>query len=379
MSCCGNNLLGGNNKVIKYYGSDLIAVDGGNTVAKLPLGDIRIPYKQVINSQIILKPGQTNYLLNFLGLGDNANLLAIAAKYDAKAKIEADNYVQYNYYDDFSRMYAFSSILTLSGNSTNRLKQLYLNNPNQTYAVTLNVMVATIDDTYSFFNATSGQDMAFSGLKYTDIITWVPGETIAILNPSLTPMAYIQLQNIASIERVGKILVLDDVSLGYIYLDFIDVFNAQQAHSLINWSMEGPNRVIQDLDPIADLLAPTIFFTNNVTLLGATFAGPYNSDQGDNFVSSTMSIATYSGAITHYDIINYTIDHVYDYRGSATGSTSGDGLIGLTGTSIIVTGTAGVTFNYITLPGTYSVTYNITDIAENSVSFADHVILNISL
>ena len=34
MSCCGNNLLGGNNKVIKYYGSDLIAVDGSNTVAR---------------------------------------------------------------------------------------------------------------------------------------------------------------------------------------------------------------------------------------------------------------------------------------------------------------------------------------------------------
>ncbi len=377
MSCCGNNLLGGNNQVIKYYGSDLIAVNGGNTVARLPLGEIRIPYKQVINSQVILKPGQTNYLLNFSGLGDNANLLAIAATYDKKSLIETDNFVQYNYFDDFSRMYAFDNILTLSGNSTNRVKQIYLNNPNQTYSVILNVMVATIDDTYSFFNATSGQDMAFSGLKYTDIITWVPNESIAILNPSLTPMAYIQLQNIASIERVGKILVLDDTSLGFIYLDFIDIFNAQQAHSLINWSMEGPDRVIQDLDPVADLLAPTIFFSSNVTLLGATFAGPYNSDQGDNFFSSTMSIATYSGAITHIDIINYTIDHVYDYRGSATGSTAGDGLISLTASNIIVTGTAGVTFSFITTPGTYSVTYNIVDIAENAVSFADQIVLNI--
>ncbi len=377
MSCCGNNLLGGNNKVIKYYGSDLIAVDGSNTVARLPLGDIRVPYKQVINSQIILKPGQTNYLLNFMGLGDNANLLAIAVAYDKKSKIETENFVQYNYYDDFSRMYAFNTILTLSGNSTNRVKQIYLSNPNQTYAVTLNVMVATIDDTYSFFNATTGQDMAFSGLRYTDIITWVPNESIAILNPSLTPMAYIQLQNIASIERAGKILILDDVSMGYIYLDFIDIFNAQQAHSLINWSMEGTDRVIQDLDPIADLLPPTIFFTSNVDLVGATFVGPYNTEQGDYFVSATMSIATYSGAITHIDIINYTIDYVYDYRGSATGSTAGDGLISLTASNIIVTGTAGVTFSYITTPGTYSVTYTIIDLAANSVSYAEQLVLNI--
>lgn len=377
MSCCGNNLLGGNNKVIKYYGSDLIAVDGSNTVARLPLGDIRVPYKQVINSQIILKPGQTNYLLNFMGLGDNANLLAIAVSYDKKSKIETENFIQYNYYDDFSRMYAFNTILTLSGNSTNRVKQIYLSNPNQKYAVTLSVMVATIDDTYSFFNATTGQDMAFSGLRYTDIITWVPNESIAILNPSLTPMAYIQLQNIASIERAGKILILDDVSMGYIYLDFIDIFNAQQAHSLINWSMEGTDRVIQDLDPIADLLPPTIFFTSNVDLVGATFAGPYNTDQGDYFMSSTMSIATYSGAITHIDIINYTIAYVYDYRGSATGSTAGDGLISLTASNIIVTGTAGVTFSYITTPGTYSVTYTIIDLAANSVSYAEQLVLNI--
>ena len=377
MSCCGNNLLGGNNKVIKYYGSDLIAVDGSNTVARLPLGDIRIPYRQVINSQIILKPGQTNYLLNFLGLGDNANLLAIAVSYDKKSKIETNNFIQYNYYDDFSRIYAFSTILTLSGNSTNRVKQIYLSNPNKTHAVTLNIMIGNIDDTYSFFNSTTGQDMAFSGLRYTDIITWVPNESIAILNTSLTPMAYIQLQNIASIERAGKILILDDVSMGYIYLDFIDIFNAQQAQSLINWSMEGTNRVIQDLDPIADLLPPTIFFTSNVNLVGATFAGPYNTNQGNHFMSTTMSVATYSGAITHVDIINYTIAYVYDYRSSATGSTAGDGLISLTSSNIIVTNTSGVTFSYITLPGTYSVTYTIIDIAANSVSYAEQLVLNI--
>ncbi len=100
-------------------------------------------------------------------------------------------------------------------------------------------------------------------------------------------------------------------------------------------------------------------------------------EQGDYFVSATMSIATYSGAITHIDIINYTIDYVYDYRGSATGSTAGDGLISLTASNIIVTGTAGVTFSYITTPGTYSVTYTIIDLAANSVSYAEQLVLNI--
>ena len=94
-------------------------------------------------------------------------------------------------------------------------------------------------------------------------------------------------------------------------------------------------------------------------------------------MSTTMSVATYSGAITHVDIINYTIAYVYDYRSSATGSTAGDGLISLTSSNIIVTNTSGVTFSYITLPGTYSVTYTIIDIAANSVSYAEQLVLNI--
>ncbi len=386
MSCCGNNrLLGNNNNVIKYYGSDLIAVEGANTIAKLPLGFIRIPYKQVLTGRVILNPGQSNYLINFLGMGDNANLLCLTAKYDVKAKIETENYIQYNYFDDFSRMYAFNSVLTLSGNSTNRVKQIYIHNPNQNYSVTVEMMCAVIDDTYSFFNTTSGQDMAFSGLKYTDIVTWVPGESIAILNSSNAvpplggvPMAYIQLQNISSIERVGKILIIDDTSLGFIYLDFIDDFNAEQAQSLISWSTEGTDRVIQDLDPRFDVLDPTIYFTSDVTLVGATFAGPYNSDQGDYFDSATISLGTYSGAITKLDIINYTIDYVYDYRGGLTGSTAGDGLITLTASNVIVTGTANTPLTYITVPGTYSVTFDITDIATNAVDLTNYIILNVT-
>ena len=369
---CNNTLFGGNNNVIKYYGSDLIAVEGANTIAKLPLGDIRIPYKQVITNRIILKPAQTNYLLNFLGLGNAANLLAITATYDLKSKIEPNNFMQYNYFDDFTRMYSFSQVLTLTGNSTNRVKQIYLHNPSATYSVTLNVMCAVIDDTYSFFNdadAFNQMDTAYSGVKYTDINSWV-SDSIVIFN------TIIELQNITSMLLSNKILIITDSSAGHIYLDFIDLYNANQAHSLISWAKTSSGN-IQDLDGLADLLPPTIYFTPNINLSGSTFSGTFsfNSDDGTYFISSTMSLGTFSGTISKSDIIDYVIDYVYDYRG--TGSTVGDGLMSITYSNITISGTAGHTFSSITASGTYSITFNIVDIATNSVDSNDFVLLRV--
>jgi hypothetical protein len=42
-------------------------------------------------------------------------------------------------------------MMVLTGNSNNRVKQLYLTNPNSKYTVSLEIMVAVIDDNYSFF------------------------------------------------------------------------------------------------------------------------------------------------------------------------------------------------------------------------------------
>ena len=61
---CGANLFGTKSQFIKTNGGDFIAVDGSNTRERLILSDLRIPYKQILKSRIILKTGQINYLLN---------------------------------------------------------------------------------------------------------------------------------------------------------------------------------------------------------------------------------------------------------------------------------------------------------------------------
>ena len=83
MSCqLGINSIFGANNYIKFLNSDIVAIEGPNTLERLIAGDIKIPYKQVLKGRIILKAGQTNYLMNHLGLGDNATFVAIIARYD---------------------------------------------------------------------------------------------------------------------------------------------------------------------------------------------------------------------------------------------------------------------------------------------------------
>jgi hypothetical protein len=61
---------------IKVNGG-VVAIEGSNILERLTVSDLRMPYKQILKSRVILKPGQTNYLLNFLGLVDNAKFLCI--------------------------------------------------------------------------------------------------------------------------------------------------------------------------------------------------------------------------------------------------------------------------------------------------------------
>ena len=216
-SVCGGSLFGPSSQYIKLNGGDFIAVEGSNTRERLIASDLRMPYKQLLKSRIILKPGQVNYLLNHLGLGDNATFVAIKALYDPKSVIEDDNYIQWNFYTDFSKLYSMAQMLVLTGNSTHRVQQIYLTNPNPNYPVYLDVMCAVIDDNYSFFQDVTNQSgLSFDGLRYTDILTHVVNESIVLMSADLvpSPMAYIMLANINTIERLGRILIVDDSAVG---------------------------------------------------------------------------------------------------------------------------------------------------------------------
>jgi len=151
MGVCGQSLFGSGSNYIKVADGSFVAVEGSTIAEKLIMSDLRMPYKQLLKAKIMLKPGQTDYLLNHLGLGDNATFLAIKVTYDPKSVIEEDNYINWKYYDDITKVNSMAQMLVLTGNSTNRIPQLFLTNPNEKYGVSLEVMIAVIDDNSSYF------------------------------------------------------------------------------------------------------------------------------------------------------------------------------------------------------------------------------------
>lgn len=384
---CGANLFGTKSQFIKTNGGDFIAVDGSNTRERLILSDLRIPYKQILKSRIILKVGQANYLLNHLGLGDNATFLCMKAAYDTKSVIEADNYINWSYYDDLTRINYFADMMVLTGNSTHRIPQIYLTNPSTKYAVYIDVMVGVIDDNYSIFTDTLNQyGTSFVGLEYTDIHSHVVGESIVINDKSspVRPLIYIRLSDINSIERSGHILTIDDSSLGTIFLQFLTDNDTFQAHSLLNYVLQNPSTNIDTLSPINDNLDPILYFYSQVgntqsndyilyndgIVIGATFSTPYNTfDDGLTF-STTISLTqsgTASGTIIDRNQLIYLlVDYIEDNR---------DGYMIMQESNLIITGTSG-SISSILNPGTYSLTFDFSDIAHN---YLDGVIVNLNI
>jgi hypothetical protein len=370
---CSGNLFGNRSQFIKTNGGDFIAVEASNTRERLILSDLRIPYKQILKSRVILKTGQTNYLLNHLGLGDNATFLCIKAVYDSKAVIEADRYVNWSYYDNLTRVNSFADMMVLTGNSTNRVPQLYLTNPSTKYPVYLDVMVGVIDDNYSIFTDTINQSgTTFTGLEYTDIHTHVQGESLVINDKSspVRPLIYIRLSDINSIERSGQILIIDDSSLGTVFLQFLTENDTYQAHSLLNYVLQNPNTIIDNLNPVIDSFDPILYFydmVNNeyITLNGATAGVPYNTNQGNTF-STSMSLSSFGSYINKSQLIYSLVDYITDNR---------DGYMNILPSNLIISGSSG-TVDTILNVGTYSLSFDFSDIAHN---YLDGVIVNLNI
>ncbi len=371
MSCGGTSVFGNQSQFIKFQGNDIVAVDGVTTVERLLGGDIRIPYKQLLKSRVILRTGQTNYLLNHLGMGDNATFLAIKATYNSASVNEEDNYILWNYYDDFSKTYPMDQIMILTGNSSNRIKQLYLTNPSIKYPVILDVMVGSIDDTYTFFPDTVNQSATtFIDLSWEDIKTYVLDESFMVVDINLNPLIYIQLSNINSISRSVNIVTIDDDTVGTILLVFTDESNAAQAHSSISYALGNSGSTL----PLSeDTQSPIVYwyeYVNNNSsndwisfegLTGSTFDTSYGSS-----FSTSLSLGVF-GTISTSNLITYLIDYVDDNR---------DGLISITTSNIILKNSSDDLITSITASGTYSMSFNLSDLALNNM---DNVLMTLDI
>ena len=362
--CTGASLFGNRAQYIRFKNDDIIAVEGMNTVERFLAGDIRIPYTQLLKSRIVLKSGQINYLLNHLGMGDNATFLVIKATYNKDSVNEEDNYILWNYFDDFNTQYPLAQMLLLTGNSTNRIKQIYLTNPSTKYDVTLDVMVGSIDDTYNFFQDSTGQvGTSFTGLSWTDIQSFVVGTSIVLNDTNGNPLIYIELSNVNSITRTSTMVTIDDDSYGTIIWVFTSEEEAAQSQSLLNYVLSNSNiniaNVTEDVNP------PILYWLSNVgnsptasfiSFNGLTAGVPYNTNDGFTF-STDISLSQFGPILTKTDLISLLVDYVSDDR---------DGIISITSSAINLVGTQSV--EQISATGSYTMTLNISDLALNDLS-----------
>ena len=361
MGICSGSVFGNRSQYIKFHNSDLVAVEGANTAERLLAGNVRMPYKQILKSRIVLKIGQANYLLNHLGIGDNATFLAIKATYNSASVNEEDNYILWNYFDDFSKLYPMAQFMLLTGNSTNRIKQIYLTNPSDKYDVILDVMVASIDDTYNFFNDPFGQNgTSFTGLSWQDIQSFIVGTSIVLNDTNGNALIYIELVNINSITRTGTFITIDDDTIGSIIWVFTSESEAAQAQSLLSYVLSNPN--IDILNVSEDTQSPVLTWNSLVggtgsyiSFNGATAAVPYDTSDGFTF-STEISFSDFASPLTKLDLIGLLINSIVDNR---------DGAISITASSININPG---NLNQISATGSYVMTLNISDLALNDLS-----------
>lgn len=369
MSVCGPSLFGGaGSNYIKVDNGSFVAIEGSNIAEKLLLSDLRMPYKQLLKGRIILKKGQSDYLLNHLGLGDNATFLAIKATYDPKSVIEEDNYVQWSFYDDVERVNTLAQLLVLTGNSTNRIPQLWLTNPNDKYPVTLDVMVAVIDDN-TFFDyrpivyfttPVTLENAVYDGPYNTSL-----GNNFSITINSVNDFDGYDIDELRGVivdhvvESNG--LLLSTTSSNYLLYDVndnaINSFTLSGTYSMKFDITDSLNNSVSDDDNVVITYTteytPVVYFTPDVYLPGSTVS-PVNTLMGVTFgatLSLTMSL--YGGTVSNLDIANELVDYVLEADGVTFSATSSNYVLYTYSDTIIPNG--------ITASGTYSLRFNITD------------------
>jgi hypothetical protein len=143
--------------------------------------------------------------------------------------------------------------------------------------------------------------------------------------------------------------------------------------------LSNPNINIADIDPLADSVDPVIYFKTYVGETGATissslslsvptYAGGTYSQFGYTFSTSlSLSIDGTSSVISKNRIIELIIASASDNR---------DGILSVTSSNIILTGTLSNEVSSITSTGTYSITFDFSDIAQN---YLDGVIMYLDI
>ena len=301
-----NILLTPTEKLIKPYECSFIVIEGPNMKGKLNLEGLEIKYESFYLSQLTLNQNAKDQPLVYGFLGENVTFLMVRAKYmplDPNWAIETDQYIQYYYADDPSKIRTMSQIQILTGNSTHRIPQIYFNNPSSSYKVYIEILAANLaqGDITTAQAGQYSQSGQFNNLYYNSIVSDVINYTIPTSTGStelkvldsdgVTVVMVIPYKNIKTITKIDSLTLLIGLDTEEkVKLEFLSAFNCDQANSRINWVLKNKNsEYLTKSYPTMDVTPPTLVWND---VLSGTTTG---ITSGTTTIYFLQSGVTYSG------------------------------------------------------------------------------------
>jgi hypothetical protein len=356
MACCdsSNSLFKGREKFISFFKEKLVAQDAASILADLSFCGLKIKYDQVLKGSTYLPPGAVNMEIPYGGLGTDITFFAMKATYDATNKRLDDNYIQYYFAGQPDVVRNIAGITIFSGTDSSRIPTIFLNNPNNVYGVRIEFMAATGVIVFRETTVTqiSNETFNIDNLNFNSITTNTMTYDFIVKDNSGNILAIINRDTISNIETNGRIIIIDDLAQGSIYLTFVDEFNANQAFSLINWALAdaAQNLILPNMS--ADITPPVITFNPSLNL---------------NWVLADYPDGNGGYLITKQMLIDGFISNVTDNR---------DGQIILTDDNITITLiNSNLSLQAITAEGKYNILIAVEDIAQNRT--VDSILLNV--
>lgn len=315
-------------KIVKLYNNSIVAIDGPNILSNLSLCDIKIEYDNYDRLRTRIPAGSTNFVLTHPLIGLKPIFIVIKPDYcDCD---EAKKYLFWKYLHSSEPFNAMTSILMLSGTSTNPIPQIVLSNPDTNKDVYLDIFVVSTDtDVFT----DSEQYYYIQDLVYEDFITIGPGVLGIFRNGELLlSVDFADINNI--LKPKANRIVIDDSTQTDIILDFTNESDSNQIISVINYILNNPGI---ELPLPKDITAPIITYTPLVI----------NNTADIEFINN----------LTKADLITLLIDNCIDDR---------DGLITINPLHISLFN--GTEVNLITGEGIYTFNIKVSDLAGNETN-----------
>jgi hypothetical protein len=289
----------------------------------MDLSDIAIPHDSHYTSRVVLPAYSEDFVLNYSNFKEITTFLLIKVTYngnydydvnlgedslDPYYNHEPNEYnIEFYYEGDSGHTYPINRLLVLNGSYTNKIGQIYLNNP-LGYDVVLDIFHANIAEPIP---QPINSAITISNLYYTDVITnqvscgtGMTGSTEFIISEykasvsGLTQVVYnIIYSDIISIETEGSFIYILTNTL-YYTLKFLTEFDCNQAYCRILFAYSSY------LDDSCRYLTPyEVYYNNNSidcsTQITTTTTSTSTSTSTTTFVpTTTMYISTGSTTTT---------------------------------------------------------------------------------